>query len=602
MSDQPKSNWLGLDFQLLKILWPYIYKSKIYFFTALALLLISDLLAAYVPMLIQKGVDVDIFKKDTAGLKQTLFYLILLLLSSLLTRVVATYTMAWVGQKILYALRLNLLDKVFRLPRAFFDRVSTGQVLTNITNDVESVRQFISEAFIGVLSSLGKLLFISIFMCALSPWLALVTLLTIPLYIGGTLWFKSSIREGFRAVRQANAEINTRMVESLNGHREIVLFQHREANEFMFDQSNRQYLKAYKNIVNAYAIYLPLVENITHVSTLVVLWMAHFTTGKVLQPGEIFAFFSLIHMFFRPLREMAEEFNTFQSAMSAMERVRSLLAEAEPIGPPLSSSKMSLPEGALGVDFEAVHFGYQANKPVLTGLSLSIGPSQTVALVGPTGAGKSTIIHLINRLYEVQQGEVRLGGVPLKSLELSILRGSVATIPQDVTLFSGSVRENIRLFDPSIPLYRVDEAVEGLGLGPFIKRLGQGLDTELGETGASLSEGEKQLIAFARAWVKGPRVLILDEATANVDSRTEQQLGEALKRLKQGRTTIVIAHRLSTIQAADKIFVLHLGQLAEAGSHDELLQQRGIYYKLYRRQSLSSQVEREVLTLSPSAG
>jgi ATP-binding cassette, subfamily B, multidrug efflux pump len=322
-----------------------------------------------------------------------------------------------------------------------------------------------------------------------------------------------------------------------------------------------------------------------------VLMMAHFTAGAMLHPGEIFAFFSLINMFFRPLREMAEEFNTFQSAMAAMERVRALLAESEPLHSPLGALQKALPTTALGVEFKNVHFAYQLEKPVLKGLNLNILPEQTVALVGNTGAGKSTMIHLINRLYDVQDGSVCVGGEDLRHLKLEELRAAVATIPQDVMLFSGSVLDNIRLFDQAISQERIQEAILGLGLEEFITQLPQGLATELGEMGTSLSEGEKQLIAFARAWVKSPRVLILDEATANVDSRTEKQLGAALLKLKKGRTTIVIAHRLSTIQSADKICVLHQGQLAEEGSHDELLRQRSLYYKLYRRQSLSLQVE-----------
>jgi ATP-binding cassette subfamily B multidrug efflux pump len=417
-----------------------------------------------------------------------------------------------------------------------------------------------------------------------------VTLLSVPLFAIGTLWFKSSIREGFRQVRQANSDINTRMVESLNGHREIVLFQHRDANETLFDRSNKNYLDAYQGIVNAYAVYLPLVENITHLSTLVVLIIAHFGSGSVLMAGEIIAFFSLINMFFRPLRQMAEEFNTFQSAMAAMERVKKLLEEPEPISSLPKEERAIMPEGPLSIQFEEVHFQYQAEKPVLRGLSLNIRAGETVALVGNTGAGKSTMIHLINRLYDVNEGKVMVGGCEVKRCGLGDLRSAIATIPQDVILMEGSVLDNIVLFEADIERAVVEKAIRSLGLESFVANLPQGLDSKLGEGGASLSEGEKQLIAFARAWVKNPRVLILDEATANVDSKTEKKLEQALLALRQGRTTILIAHRLSTIQTADRICVLQKGIAHEEGSHRELMDLGGLYSKLYRRQSLSLQV------------
>ena len=585
-----KRKILGVDLELLRILKPYMGGARWMLIIAVVLLLLADLLGASIPVFIRHGIDVDVANKDVEGLMTTVTYLVVLLVLSLIAQVAATYLMAYLGQKVLYRLRVDLLAKVFRLPNAFFDHTPTGQVLTNVTNDVESVRRFISEGVVSVFSSLAKIIFIVFFMFMLSPWLAAITLLSIPLFAVGTLWFKSSIREGFRQVRQANSDINTRMVESLNGHREIVLFQHRDANETLFDLSNKKYLDAYQSIVNAYAVYLPLVENITHLSTLMVLMVAHFGSGTVLQPGEIIAFFSLINMFFRPLRQMAEEFNTFQSAMAAMERVKKLLEESEPLSSLPKGERAELPTGALAIEFEKVHFQYQPEKPVLRGLSLNIRAGETVALVGNTGAGKSTMIHLINRLYDVTDGRVLVGGCDVKHCGLGDLRSAIATIPQDVMLMEGTVLENIALFDGSVERSLVEKAVQALGLESFMANLPKGLDSKLGEGGASLSEGEKQLIAFARAWVKNPRVLILDEATANVDSKTEKKLEQALIALRQGRTTILIAHRLSTIQTADRICVLQKGIAHEEGSHRELMALGGLYGKLYRRQSLSLQV------------
>jgi ATP-binding cassette subfamily B protein len=573
---------------LLGTLKPYLYRARWVILLSLSILLVADLLGSSLPLFIRHGIDVDIENKDVHGLMNTVKMLLLILLGSLITQVSSTYMMAYVGQKILYQLRVDLLQKIFRLPTAYFDQTPSGQVLTHVTNDVESIRRFISEGIVSVLSSFAKIVFIVAFMLYLSPWLSLVTLLSIPLFVGGTLWFKSSIREGFRQVRQANSDINTRMVESLNGHREITLFQHRMANESQFDESNKAYLNAYQSIVHAYAVYLPVVENITYLSTLAVLGVAHFTAGQVLLAGEIFAFFSLINMFFRPLRQMAEEFNTFQSAMAAMERVHKLLSEHESIEN--SDCAQVLDDGPLAISFEDLQFQYQEDKPVLKGLNMDIQAEETVALVGHTGAGKSTIIHLINRLYEAQSGSVRVGGVDVRDLDLRGLRSKIATIPQSVMLMEGSVLDNMRLFDDSIGREVVQEAISALGLQGFIHSLPQGLETPLGEGGSSLSEGQKQLIAFVRAWVKDPRILILDEATANVDSKTEKHIEEALVSLREGRTTILIAHRLSTIQTANRIIVLKQGLVEEEGSHRELMDRGGLYHKLYQKQSLSLQV------------
>jgi ABC-type multidrug transport system fused ATPase/permease subunit len=579
---------LGLDLQLLKILTPYLSRSTALIVLSISLIILSDFCVTIMPLVIQKGIDVDVAGKDLAGLMDRTIFLGGLLLVSFVGRVISSYIIAWLGQKMLFAMRVDLYEKVLRLPRSFFDRSSTGTVLTHVTNDVESVRKFISEGVVGVLSSLAKLLFIVCAMAYLSPWLAMVTFFSVPLFAVITLWFKRSIRDGFRAVRSANSDINTRMVESLGGHREITLFGHTKSNEERLDVSNRAYLEAYRDIIHAYAVYLPTIENITHFSTLVVLFLTHFGGGDMLRPGDIFAFFTLINMFFRPLREMAEQFNTFQGAMAAVERIKLLQDEPEKIKAPENPNQLS---GATpSIRFEGVHFAYQPEKPVLRGLDLNFEPGETVALVGNTGAGKSTIIHLINRVYDIDEGGLFVDGSPISQLDPRELRGSIATIPQDVFLLDGTLSENISLFDPSISKEEIDQAVSYLGLQEFVGSLGQGMDSRIGEGDAQLSQGQKQLVAFCRAWVKQPKVLILDEATASVDSRTEHQLEHALKVLREGRTTIVIAHRLSTIQNADRICVLRHGKVHEQGSHGELIRQGGLYHKLYQRQALSLQV------------
>ena len=595
MSEEEKKTWkeklnATFDVKLIALLKPYFKQYQALIILALSLLLFADLLAATLPLFIKHGIDVNIENLDKAGLKYTVLLYTLILLSSFVLRVSANYSIALLGQKFLYSIRLNLFEKVLNLDHYYFDKEPTGKTLTHVTNDVESVRQFISEGIASVLSSFAKVLFILTFMIYLNPLLAVITLLCVPFFVIVTLWFKRSIRDGFREVRQSNSDINTRMVESLNGHREIALFQNRDVNEQQFDKSNQRYLNAYQQIIHAYALYLPIVENITHISTLIILVLAHFTLGTWVQPGEIFAFFAFIIMFFRPLREMAEQFNTFQSAMAAMERIKTLLETSISIENPKAQDQNSwTTQKEFSINFKEVHFAYQKDQPVLKGLNFEMKSGQKIALVGSTGAGKSTIIHLVNRLYDIQQGDILINGQPIKNYTLNDLRKSIATIPQHVFLFTGTVEDNIRLFDKTITDQQIKEAIDALELNSFINNLPEGLQTNVSEEGQALSSGQKQLISFARAFVKQPSLLILDEATANIDSETEHHLEKALNLLMKDRSSIVIAHRLSTIQSADRILVLRQGQVAEDGPHEELIRQEGLYRKLYEMQALSLQ-------------
>lgn len=579
-----------LDIKLLSLLKPYFkeYRSLIIF--CFAILLSADLLGVSLPLFIKHGVDIDIKNGDAEGLSQTVFYYTVVLISSFLLRVLANYCIAFLGQKLLYSLRLRLFDKVLMLDHQYFDREPTGKTLTNVTNDVESVRQFISEGVVSVLSASTKVFFILVIMFYINPILAGVTLFCIPLFVTMTLWFKRSIREGFREVRQSNSDINTRMVESLNGHREIALFQNREVSEKQFDKSNTRYLNAYGRIIHAYALYLPIIENISQLSTLVVLIIAHISLGGWVETGQVFAFFALINMFFRPLREIAEQFNTFQSAMAAMERIKKLLEEPVHIQTP-EGQPAAWKKDHFDLQFQNVQFEYKENQPVLNELNFDLKTGETIALVGSTGAGKSTIIHLVNRLYDIKGGQITINGEAIQNYALSDLRHAIATIPQHVFLFTGSVADNIRLFNPQISEKDIWDAIKSLDLKDFIDHLPEGLDTQVSEEGQTLSSGQKQLISFARAFVKHPSLLILDEATANIDSETEHQLEKALNLLMQGRSSIIIAHRLSTIQRADKILVLNKGQVEESGSHQQLIQKDGLYRKLYEMQALSLQAK-----------
>lgn len=577
---------LGLDFKLLSLLFPYLKQYRRFIIVCFICLLSADALLISLPLFIQHGIDKNIILKDLDGLKQTGSLFLLALFMSFLLRVSTNYMLALLGQKLLFSLRMKLYEKVMSLSSDYFNRVPTGTTLTHVTNDVENVRQFISEGVVSVMSSLTKVFLILATMFYLNAYLACITILCIPVFSISTYWFKTSIRDGFRGIRKANNDINTQLVESINGHREIALFQNRSTSEATFNTSNLKYLNSYHTVIHAYALYLPLIENITHISTACILVISHYSIGNWIQIGEIFAFFTLINMFFRPLREIAEQFNTFQSAMAAMERIKILLDEKISIKSP--THPIPLPEQVTGaIEFKDVHFHYHPDKPVLQGLNFNIQPGEKVALVGSTGAGKSTIIHLMNRLYDIQKGDILFEHQSIDQYSLPQLRSQISTIPQEAFLFTGSILDNIRMYNPTITKEDVEKAIYTLKLEAFIEQLPGKYDYMVQEGGSALSSGQKQLIAFARAFVHRPKILILDEATANIDSKTESQIENALKELFQNKTSIIIAHRLSTIRSVDRILVLKHGRVVASGPHEELIQQDGLYKQLYEMQALA---------------
>ncbi|MBN8217149.1 MAG: ABC transporter ATP-binding protein [Spirochaetes bacterium] len=574
------------DLGLLRLVAPYLRAHKPLIAVSVFALLAGHFFSLSLPFLTRHAVDVDIKGGDPAGLGRTAFLFGGALLLGFAFTAGSNLGVSYLGQRLLYALRLDVLRKVFRLPSGYFDRTSTGTVLTHLTNDVEAVRQFVSEGLVTVAGDLILAAFVFAAMFAVNWRLALATAVSVPLFLLATALFRKAIRTGFRRVRAANSEINTALVESLGGHSVISLFRHRTPAIRHFDGRNREYLDAYRQVVDAYAAYFPVIEVVTHLSLALVLAVAHFRMGAAVKPGEVFALFALINMFFRPLRDLAENFNTFQSALAALERIDRLMGEPEPIADP---PRPRLPGRAPGgeIRFERVSFSYLPGKPVLRDLSFSVRPGEKVAVVGATGAGKSTLAHLVPRLYDVDAGSVSVDGIDVREWPLAGLRERLAVVPQNVFLFTGSAADNIRLFAPEVGRQAVVEAARAVNAHGFIERLPKGYDENVLEEGMSLSTGQKQLLAFARAFVAKPSLLILDEATASIDSETEALIEKSLDRLLEGRTAILIAHRLSTIRRVDRILVLHQGRLVQEGSHEVLLKQDGLYRQLYEMQALA---------------
>ncbi len=575
------------DWKLVKRLSPYLRHHLLLLGLALLLLFGVDLTDVLHPYLIKIGIDQHVAAKDLPGLARTCLLLGLVLVSNFLMFVGFNYTIQYLGQRLLFDLRLDLFRKVLSLSNEYFDGTAVGKTLTNVTNDVEAIREFISEGVVSVLGDFVKIAFVVTAMLLLNVRLSLLAFTIIPVFVLATLAFRKSIRSGYRDARAANSEINTSLVETITGVKEIHLFNHKDESSRRFAGYNRHYLDAYLRVVHSYSLYFPVIEVVANLSMIIILGYTHFIAGTALEIGVIFAFFAYIHLFFKPLRQMAEKFNMFQSAMAATERIFRLLdREAAITNHPQARRIHGRFHGE--ITFDRVNFAYKPGAPVMKNVSFTIKPGEKVAIVGHTGSGKTTIINLLNRLYDVQEGAVLIDGVNIKEYDMADLRTQIATVPQDVFLFTGTIANNIALHDPRISRQAIEEAAHQVYADRYIQRLPQQYDEHILEEGKLLSVGQRQLLSFARAFVRQPSIVVLDEATANIDSETESLIEAGVKNLLAGKTAIIIAHRLSTIKSVDRILVLHKGELVEQGTHHSLLRQGGLYKQLYAMQALMS--------------
>jgi ABC-type multidrug transport system fused ATPase/permease subunit len=561
---------------------------------ALAALVLMDLLSVAQPYLVKIAIDTNVAARDLAGLGRTALMLGVVLAAGFIVQALFGIGIQYLGQRLVFDIRMDLFRKVLGLSNDYYDKTPVGKTLTNLSNDVEALREFIAEGIVSIAGDLLKVAFILAAMVFINPRLALITFITIPLFVGATLAFRTSIRSGYREVRTANGEINIALSETISGVREIHQFTWEKENREGFDRSNTRYLKAYLGIVNAYALFFPAIEVVVNASMILILLFSHFALGATLHVGEIFAFFAYVNMFFWPLRQLAEKFNLFQAAAAATERIFVLLDEkvtvVSPTGPRPAAVTRPHASGdarrSSEVVFDHVNFHYTEGSPILRDISIRIAPGEKVAVVGPTGSGKTTLISLLTRLYDVRSGRILLDGADLRDLPLGSLRRSVATVPQDVFLFTGTVAENISLYQPEVDLHTVEHAAREVHADHFIDKLPKRYAEEVLEEGKRLSEGQRQLLGLARAFARDPSVVILDEATSNIDSETEHLIEDGMHRLLEGRTAIIIAHRLSTIRTVDRILVLHHGKIVQEGSHEELAARDGLYRQLYEMQSL----------------
>jgi len=574
----PSSHDLGLLKRLLAYLKPHAGAVFVSFLLIVAQAGI-DLTGPY---LTKVAIDRYIAAGDAAGLSRVALLFLLTLVLAFGIRFLQTYIMQMTGQRIMQDMRRDIFAHLQRLHVAYFDRHPVGRLMTRVTTDVDAVNELFTSGVVTVFGDLFTLVGIMGVMLALDWRLALVTFAVLPLFFFLTDWFRRGARQSFRDTRKWVARINAFLQESLSGMSVVQLYRREAKNRAAFADINRSHYDANMKAIFYYAVFYPMIELLAAVATALILV---YGGGRVLTAGltlgALVAFIQYSERFWRPISDLSEKFNVLQAAMAASERIFGLLdASPQVVSPPQAAGA---PRAEGRVSLEGVSFAYGDGPPVLSEIDFTVEPGKSVALVGATGAGKTTIISLLMRFYDVQRGRVAVDGKDVREWDLGALRSSMALVLQDVHLFSGTIASNIRL-GSAIPIERVRAAAEAVAASRFIEKLPHGYDTEVKERGATLSVGQKQLLSFARALAHDPRVLILDEATSSVDTETEQLIQKALAVLMKGRTAIVIAHRLSTVQNVDEILVLHKGRIKERGTHQELLARRGMYWKLYQLQ------------------
>lgn len=567
------------DFSLLRRIFSFAAPYKKSFYFSITLSIILAVLSPLRPYLIQLSVDTYINNRLLEGLIWVSVIQLGVLLIENGLRFWFLYRINWLGQNVVSDMRKTVFRKILFQNVGYYDRTPIGTLTTRTINDIEAVNDVFSEGIISIIADILTIIAIMIMMFITDWKLTLVCLIPFPLLILATWWFKESVNKSFQRVRNAVAALNAFVQEHLVGMYIVQAFAAEQREMDKFSAINKEHRNANIKAIFAYSVFFPVVEIILALSMgLLVWWGAKRMLNYEVTPGIIIAFVMYLNLLFRPLRMIADKFNVLQMGMIAAERVFVVLDSKEHL-----DNHGTLKADAIKgeVNFENVHFSYKTGTPVLRGVSFDIPAGKTMAVVGHTGAGKTSIISILNRLYEIESGSIKIDGKELKDYDIYSLRERIGIVLQDVFLFSGTIYDNITLRNSAIPLTKVEEVCRMLDIHDFIMRLPGGYNFDVMERGNTLSQGQRQLLSFARTLIYNPSILILDEATSSVDSESEQLIQKAIDTLIQGRTSIVIAHRLSTIRKADEIIVMDKGQIIERGNHQSLIAAGGEYYKLY---------------------
>ena len=577
------------DSRLMKRLLVYLLPYRKFVLLALLLIMCESLIEISFPLLTMRAVNDYIIPGDMNGLLLIALLYFGLLVVKFGIGFLQTYTLQSTGQKIMFDMRRQIFGHIQRLSARFFDKNPVGRLITRVTTDVDVLNEMFSAGLVSVFGDIFTLTGIMIALLVLNWRLGLIVLAVVPFIGLATAVFRKRARDGYRRVRIAVAKINAFLQEHITGMSVVQLYNRERKSAEKFDRINTEHLHANLDSILAYAVFYPVVELLSATAIALILWYGGGQViTNVLTLGVLVAFIQYSQRFFRPIADLSEKYNILQSAMASSERIFALLDTQPRVLPPAMPKTIEDPRGE--IEFRNVWFAYDDDDWVLKDVSFHVRPGKSIAIVGHTGAGKTTITSLLTRLYDIQKGQILLDGVDVPDLNLNDLRRRFAVVQQDVFAFSGTLESNIRM-GSDISSDRVLRAAEDVNLGPLIQSLELGLEHPVNERGTTLSVGQRQLLAFARALAHDPEILILDEATSSVDTETEQQIRKAIDRLMLGRTSIIIAHRLSTIQSCDEIIVMHKGKVREIGSHQELLAQRGLYFKLYQLQYKEQELE-----------
>lgn len=571
-----------IDTQVLKKLYQFVRPYRVYFYFLVFLTIALAVLAPTRPYFIQVAIDDYVALGDGEGLVRIIYLLVFLMLLQAVVQFAHTYLSGWIGQVIIKDIRIKLYRHLLKMRLKFFDNTPIGRLVTRNISDIETLADVFSEGLAAIIGDLLQLITILGVMFYIDWKLTLVSLCTLPLLIISTYIFKEKIKVAFNEVRNAVSNLNSFLQEHITGMNIVQIFNREERELEKFKAINKEHRKAHIKSVLYYSIYFPVAEIIQAIGIGLVVWYG--ATGVFdaeIKVGVLISFIMYLQLFFRPIRMIADRFNTLQLGVVSSSRIFKLLESDEQI-PNEGTYRPNKIKGNISV--ENVWFAYNDEEWVLKNINFEVKHGETVALVGATGAGKSSIINLISRFYEINKGAIKIDGTDIRDFELDTLRKHIGVVLQDVFLFSDTIYHNITLGNPEISREEVMQAAKIVGAKKFIERLPGGLDYNVKERGATLSVGQRQLISFVRAMVYNPEVIILDEATSSVDTETEELIQKAIGKMMKGRTSIVIAHRLSTIQKAHKIIVLHQGEIKEEGTHEFLLEKGGYYSHLHQMQ------------------
>ncbi len=579
----------GFDIELMRRLMSYAKPFTGLLVLSFIMILLATAVDLAMPWMIKIAIDdfispaVSIPKEDAIrGVHQVAFSLFLLIIGGFFFNYIQVYSLSYVGQKVIHNMRTVLYEKVMHLPLSFFDKNPTGRLVTRLTNDMETLNELYTSVLVSFFKDIFLLGGIIIMMMQMDLKVSLMTFISIPVIVFVSVVFRKKSRNAYRLVRTRLAVINSSLSENISGMRIIQIFAQEERKKEEFFKYNEAHLDASMKELFIFALFRPSMDFIYSLALAMLIWFAGGAVLKGQMPfGVLFAFINYLEQFFRPIYDLAEKFNIMQSAMASSERIFQLMDEI--VAPDVREEAVrQYPEITGKIEFKNVWFSYTDDEDwVLKDVSFVINPGETVAFVGSTGSGKTTVISLISRLYEFQKGRILIDDVDIRDIPSTHLRKQISSVLQDVFLFTGDIKSNIRLDNYDISDEKIKEVAKFVNADKFITKLPNTYDANVEENGVTFSSGERQLLAFARALAYDPRILILDEATSNIDTQTELLIQDAISRVIQNRTTIVVAHRLSTIQHTDNIIVLHKGKIREMGKHTELLNHKGIYHNLY---------------------